>query len=115
MCDEKFDRGISDAWRQAEQYLGIRVTAPISIKIEGQDLTFEAHVADFGGPVGTIALGHGTFQHHKALIQMGYFVSELFPSYRKYQRQFFIATQDDWLWFGKAGEEPDWYTGRSWS
>jgi hypothetical protein len=115
MCDEKFDRDISDAWHQAEQDLGIRVTAPIAITIEGQDLIFEAHVADFGGPAGTIALGQGTFQHHRALIQMGYFVSQLFPGYREYERELFIGTLDDWRWFGHAGEEPDWYTGKPWS
>jgi hypothetical protein len=115
MRGEKFDRDISDAWNQAERDLGIRVTAPIAIKVEGQDLTFEAHVADFGGPAGTIAVGQRTCQHRTALKKMGYFVSQLFPGYREHQGQRFIATLDDWRWFGQSGEETDWYTGKPWS
>jgi len=115
MDDEKFDTKISDAWREAARDLGVRVTVPIAITIEGQDLTFEAHVADFGGPSGTIAVGQETCRHRTALIKMGYYVSELFPNYREYQRQLFTATLDDWRWFGPPREEPVWYTGEPWS
>lgn len=91
------------------------MTAPFIISIDGQDIAFEAYVADFGGPLGTVAVGPETYRYRSALAKTGYFVSQLFPGYREYRRDRFAATLDDWKWFGPAGKQPDWYTGKPWS
>jgi hypothetical protein len=41
--------------------------------------------------------------------EAGYFWSDLSPEYQSYDRDLFIATLDDWKWFGAKGQEPAWY------
>jgi hypothetical protein len=106
-----------DAWRQAERDLGIRVEIPFTLKMENGDVEFyEGHVLDFGGPKGTvfgiIDLDRNTT---KSRTENGYFAPDLSLSYRRYDRQFFIDTLDDWKWFGPEGKQPSWYTGKNWS
>jgi hypothetical protein len=115
MNEEGLDAEISQAWQDAGRDLGIRVTAPFVLKFEDQNVAIEALVSDFGGPMGTIAVASETSRFSANLKRMGYFVSHLFPSYRVYSREHFIATLDDWRWFGPSGEEPSWYTGKPWS
>jgi hypothetical protein len=38
-----------------------------------------------------------------------------YPGCRRYNRQLFIDTLNDWGWFGEKGAEPPWYTGKPWS
>lgn len=109
------DSEISDAWRDAGHDLGIRVTAPFVVTIEGDEVSLEALVSDFGGPMGTVAVSSLTACFRSILTQSGYFVSHLFPTYRAYSREHFIATLDDWQWFGPPEKAPPWYTGRPWS
>ena len=52
MSKQAFDMAISQAWQDAGQDLGIRVTSPFVLKIEGNDVVFEALIRDFGGPIG---------------------------------------------------------------
>jgi hypothetical protein len=115
MGEEAFDREICSAWQAAEKDLGIRVTAPFVLRLDDNEVAFEALVSDFGGPIGTIALTAGTAHFRPALKQLGYFVSQLFPSYRMYSREHFIATLNDWQWFGPPDEVPPWYTGKPWA
>jgi hypothetical protein len=110
-----FDRQICDAWRVAGRDLGIRIAAPFVLTIEGNEIAFEAFVRDFGGPMGAVAVASETARFRPMLTQVGYFVSQLFPSYRVYTREHFIATLDDWRWFGSSDEMPSWYTGKPWS
>ena len=60
MSERAFDREISHAWQVAAQDLGMRVTAPFVLKIEGDDVGFEVLVSDFGGPIGTVAVASET-------------------------------------------------------
>lgn len=115
MSGQVFDRQISSAWQDAGRDLGIRVTAPFVLEIEGNDVFFEALISDFGGPMGTVAVASDTVLFRPVLRRLGYYVSKLFPTYRTYSRDHFIATLDDWRWFGASGEVPPWYTGRPWS
>ena len=49
------DDAISQAWLEAAKDLGIRVTAPFTIQIGGDEVvTYEARVPDFGGPKGSV-------------------------------------------------------------
>ena len=109
------DLEISDSWRQAATDLKIRVVAPSRFVSEsGESVWFEAHVLDFGGPKGTVVSNQdGRLDDLRE--RLGYYVSNLFPTYRIYARQHFIDTLDDWGWFGEPGKEPLWYTGKLWS
>lgn len=111
------DQQISCAWLQAAADLGIRVVAPFRLETEVGDIVeFEAHILDFGGPKGTVA-GNQESEFGRAELRsrQGYYASNLFPSYRIYDRQHFIDTLNDWGWFGESGKEPPWFTGKPWS
>ena len=49
------DEAISEAWVSAGTDLGIRVEAPFAVRVSAEDqVIYEAHVPDFGGPKGTV-------------------------------------------------------------
>jgi len=90
------------------------VTAPFGLKNEmGETEWFEAHIADFGGPNGTVVASQGS-RIHDVRERLGYYSPVLFPTYRNYDRQRFIDTLNDWGWFGYPGGEPSWYTAEPW-
>ncbi|MDE2181795.1 MAG: hypothetical protein KGJ78_02105 [Alphaproteobacteria bacterium] len=115
------DVAISNSWAHAAIDLGIRVVAPVELRIDGgRTIQLEARVLDFGSPSGTLAatelsLGMDSDKLRRKLRDLGYWYSVLFPCYRVYKRQLSIETLDDWQWCGLAGAAPAWYTGRSWS
>jgi hypothetical protein len=48
--------------------------------------------------------------------QSGFYCSGVYPeSYCRYDRQRFIDTLNDWVWFGHPSKAPAWYTGTPWS
>src|SRR5450755_1190651 len=94
------DDAISQAWLEAAKDLGVRVAAPFTVQLAEHELiTYEAHVLDFGGPKGAVVgvlddkLGDCRATHD-------FYCSNLAPSYRRYERQHFIDTLNDWGWFG---------------
>jgi hypothetical protein len=110
-----FDVEISNAWIQAPTDLNIRVVAPFTlITTDGDSIVFEAYLLDFGGPKGLIVGNEGS-EFGGARKASGYCYSNLFSGYRRYNRQLFIDTLNDWRWFGEKGAEPTWYTGKPWS
>ena len=109
------DQQISDAWKKAAVDLGITVVAPVSLIADNRQTEwFEAHIVDFGGPKGTV-VGNQDSALNDTRKNLGYYASNLFPSYRVYVRQNFIDTLNDWGWFGDEGQAPDWYSGDPWS
>lgn len=105
------------AWTQASADLSIRVTIPFVLVIEnGERETFEALIVDFGGPNGTVV---GRTDDDEAAwntrTTADFYVSNLAPIYRTYDRDLFIDTLNDWKWFGAKDQQPAWYTGKSWS
>ena len=109
------DSQISEAWLEAAADLGIKVVVPFPLKTEsGETQWFEAYIADFGGPKGTV-VGNQDSRTEDIRQRLGYYPSNLFPSYRTYNRQHFIDTLNDWGWSGAKGQEPPWYTGKPWS
>jgi hypothetical protein len=110
-----FDIEISNAWTQAAADLEIRVVAPFTLTTtNGEPILFEAHILDCGGPKGLI-VGNQESEFGGARKASGYYYSNLYPGYRRYDRQLFVDTLNDWGWFGEKGAEPTWYTGKSWS
>ena len=109
------DQQISKAWLEAATDLGILVVAPFRLDVgEGEIVWFEAHIANFGSPNGTVV---GNIEAPVPGVRQidGYFASDLGPAYRRYYRQYFMDTLNDWGWFGKDGQQPSWYTGQPWS
>ncbi|MGH9665213.1 MAG: hypothetical protein ACRD9L_12380, partial [Bryobacteraceae bacterium] len=106
------DTKIADAWLKAAADLGIKVVAPFKLSVaNGEAHWFEAYVADFGGPKGTVV---GNLDHSLNDIRKkhGYYASNLSSSYETYDRKLFIDTLDDWGWFGEKEKQPPWYTGK---
>jgi hypothetical protein len=109
------DENISLAWVEAAADLGIRVLAPFQVTTdEGNIFIFEAYIAEFGSPQGTVV---GNIDNRIPGVRQnnGFFAADLGPSYRIYARQLFLDTLNDWGWFGDEGKEPPWYTGQPWS
>ena len=113
----RLDTKIMNAWRDAAKELGIRVEIPFTLTTsDGHTEMYEGRVIDFGGPNGMVfaALNEdkGTWKRRK---EGGYFWSDLSSEYQSYDGELFIATLDDWKWFGTKGQEPAWYSGKNWS
>jgi hypothetical protein len=115
--DRQLNQEIMNAWQQAAADLGIRVAIPFILVAEnGGSESYEAHIVDFGGPKGTV-IGRvdddkGSWNRRRAA---GFYVSDLAPTYRKYDRKLFMDTLNDWKWFGARHQQPAWYTGKTWS
>jgi cytidylate kinase len=109
------DDQMTKAWREAANDLGIRVNAPFEAKLDdGSVVRFEAQVLDFGSKSGAVVVsGLGT--SWEIAKRLGFWVSALEAPYRKYDRQFFIDTLNDWGWFGEKQSSPSWYSGRPWT
>src|SRR4051794_24203988 len=109
------DEAISRAWLEAARDLGIRVIAPFKVQATDNEMvTYEAHVLDFGGPNGTV-IGVLADKLHDCRANRGYYCTTLADSSRRYDRQYFIDTLNDWGWFGPLELQPSWYTGKAWS
>ena len=113
MTARVLDEAISQAWLDAARDLGIRVVAPFTVQAD-VPVTYEAHVVDFGGPKGTV-VGVLEDKLEDCRTTQGFYRSNLSDSCRSYERQHFIATLNDWGWYGPSGLRPVWYTGQSWS
>lgn len=115
--EKQLDEKIMQAWRSAAEQLGIRVEIPFTFTTkDGETKHFEARVIDFGGPNGIVL---GVIGDDKSTMKQreeaGYSWSDLSPTYESYDREHFIATLDDWGWFGPERQEPAWYSGKGWS
>jgi len=103
---------LAAAWREAASDLGIRIITPFTIT----GVTFPLHLPDFGGPAGMVC---GTLdtpaEHALAAERAGYYCSRInTESYSHYQRDAFIATLDDWQYFGPPEQCPPWYASHPW-
>jgi hypothetical protein len=111
------DTDVVNSWLAAAEDLGVKVTAPFTLVTSSGDReTFEALVHNFGGPKGTVTgrVVGSQGDPVKSRSESGYYASNLGDAYRHYDRSLFIATLDDWKWFGKDEDRPAWYTGRTW-
>jgi hypothetical protein len=117
MAVDEVAESMGNAWLEAAGELGIRVTAPHAISTSFGRATYVALLPDFGGKLGTvivpIAGEHGVEQ--LAAKEQGVHFSQLAESYCSFDRDLFVATLNDWGWFGPEDAKPDWYTGEAWS
>ena len=76
------DEAISQAWLEAANDLGIRVTAPFTMHVaKDEPLIYEAHVQDFGGVKGTV-VGVLDDRLSDSRTAEDYYCSNLSPSYK---------------------------------
>ena len=114
---------VSDAWRKAGEELNIRVIAPYTIQgSDGKDYCFAAYLPDFGGRKGAvlIAAEPPKFECSGKVLECaknhGYWHSILScDCYSIFDKDSFIATLDDFQYFGEPGNQPNWYTGKPWT
>ena len=108
---------IQKVFREAAKELGVKIQAPFRLNLSKQEIEFDVHVLDFGGPKGILVISFldpdfsskAKFAH-----EAGFSCSGLNPEcYTVFNRQEFIDKFDDWKWCGK-GKSPEWYTGKNW-
>jgi hypothetical protein len=114
------EKAVVRAWRRAAEDLGISVeTGGSLVDEQGHSHRYVVHVADFGSVNGTICslIRPADSEDNSAIRDLaqeaGFFWSALGESYTAYTRDLFIATLDDWRWFG-AAPPPSWYSGTPW-
>jgi hypothetical protein len=107
-----------EAWRQAGRILGLHVVAPFDLETPDGPIRCTAYIRDFGRRAGTVVLGLESPERDRfieATRVSGYFSSLLGPAYAVFDRDEFVATLNDWGWFGDPEVAPDWYTGEPWT
>jgi hypothetical protein len=108
------------AWREAALDLGIEIVAPYEITdlASGETIECIAYVREFGSQGGTIVVpqrDHSLGHIRSIAKSMGVFCSLMSESgYAPYRRDLFLATLNDWGWFGDKDHPPTWYTGQPW-
>jgi len=102
------------AWKEAAADLGIRFISPfVAPSVAGLKHEYLGLVHMFGGQAGTlIRVLREPSEKSPDPTGDGYYWSILGPDYARYNRQLFIATLDDWQFFGPDSERPEWYSGR---
>jgi hypothetical protein len=107
------------AFSQAAKELGFRFEPWFTVDLPGGTSTRALGlVRQFGSSIGTLVFSKGSEPSRdeaEMLEQGGYFCSVLWPTYEEYKPELFMATLDDWRFFGSPGERPSWYTGKPWS
>jgi hypothetical protein len=110
----------AQAWRDAAEDLTITVVAPYELLDEAGHIAAMAvaWVESFGSAQGTVVAGlrsdRATVQS-AARWQRQYYSLINEESYALYDRDLFMATLNDWGWFGDPAHTPAWYTGKPWT
>jgi glutathione synthase/RimK-type ligase-like ATP-grasp enzyme len=110
---------VVQAWHKAADDLGIRFSSPFTATTRNRKIECIGFIHHFGRRVGTIigvskqpssSIGELVFKWQDE----DYFISVLTEVYADYDRQLFIGTLDDWMFFGADSERPSWYSGKYW-
>lgn len=105
-----------EAWRKAEVDLGIKIQSPFVLEEFSSDVFASVLIKDFGSKKGTVILTTDSMENFNVPEKYGFYCSALHPSsYKKYDRESFIETLNDWGFYGDDSNKPDWYTGESWT
>lgn len=105
------------AWRRAAADLDVDVTAPWALGGDGGSAEVLALVVGFGQRTGTVVAlttDPRVRELEGAASRLGVSLSLLdAEAYRRYDRELFVDTLNDWGWKGE-GDPPDWYGGHPW-
>jgi hypothetical protein len=77
-----------------------------------------AWVESFGSENGSVVAGLRSHQHavQSAARRQGQFCSFINEgSSAQYDRELFVATLNDWRWYGDPAHAPAWHTGKPWT
>ena len=106
----------AEAWFNAAEDLGIEVKHPFefvnSAGVKG--ITCGVFLPDFGSENGTLlTCRFDTEEIFDLTEETEYFESGLNPhSYEPYTKVCYIETLNDWGWFNKNKEPPEWFSGK---
>ena len=106
---------IASAWAEAARDLGIVLESPFTLTApDGTECVYIARVHDFGGRKGTLLCLPNEWDvggYDEVAEIHGYYCSGVYPeSYRRYNREEFVAALNDWGWYGVEAP-PSWYAG----
>jgi hypothetical protein len=111
---------VAHAWRDAAEDLKVTVVAPCELLHKAGDVAAVAvaWIASFGSVQGTVVAG---LRSDRAIVQSAArrqgkvcsFINE--QSYARYDHDLFVATLNDWGWYGDPAQAPAWYTGNPWT
>ncbi len=114
------DQFVIKAWTAAAKELGVSIEVPFEFELDSGEIIKDLLlVKDFGSKLGTL-IDSMNLDNRNELIKEAsereYYYSAInLESYKNYNRQLFIDTLNDWGYFGKEEEKPEWYTGKPWS
>jgi hypothetical protein len=98
---------------------GITVVAPYELLDEGGNISAFAlaWIESFGSENGSVVAGlrsrrQAVQSAARRQGQLCSFINE--ESYAQYDRDLFVATLNDWGWYGDPAHAPGWYTGKPW-
>ena len=75
------------------------------VRQDGEVEFYEGCAIDFGGPKVTVFGRIDDRENSReSRIEAGYCASDLSDRYRRYDRQLFVDTLNDWKWFGRENE-----------
>ena len=106
---------VIDAWSEAALDLKIRIRSPFYLTTSnGDELKFSLLIEQFGNELGTIVFSIDDKTGYLRANEFGFYCSCISLDYSNYNRKIFVDTLNDWGYFGKDSDKPDWYTGQPW-
>lgn len=103
------------AWQFAGAALNVTVLAPYQITLRDQRVVdVEAFLPDFGSPNGIVLVELEDEARTSLIATSLTYYSMVSSAYEAFEAQQFIATLNDWGWFGPPDKAPPWYTGNHW-
>jgi hypothetical protein len=114
------EEAIANAWSVAAQDLDLVITLKQeAFTRSGERVVLPVRIESFGSRRGAAcrswkADADQAKLFHKWGEEAGVFTSVLRGSYEVYDRELWVATLDDWGWFGH-GKPPWWYSGKPWT
>jgi len=109
---------IANAFVQAATHLKFEFQAGFAVTLnDGTVVRSLGRLPLFGSRCGALVFAEDAAPSSaslRALDEMGYFTSVLFPPYETFDAQHFSETLDDWGYYGAESDRPAWCTGQSW-
>lgn len=106
---------ITSAFVQAAGELGFSFEPAFAVALrDGSVIQSLGFVRHFGSELGALLFSESqcpSSRECEELQGLGYFYSQLFEGYCRFDEQLFKETLDDWGFFGSEQERPDWYSG----
>ena len=100
------------SWTDAAKDLGVSIDT--SFLFNGSEIIL---IKSYGSKLGTliVPIESRIKIDFEDLKNKGFYVSQLGDGYKKYNKDLFIDTLNDWGYFGSESLKPIWYNGKPWS